>query len=163
MNRIKKTLNTIRSNLKKKKQEKYSSHIIDNLITSHNFILIDSNMIKEDVSDDELDEWYRQIIRPTVWSDESYTVFDIRKFYTIHSDGGRDTGIPNSRFPEDLYDTINKCETNTVILTFNSKDIGEKYLTDVIKAIPNCATVLADKELMLEMQFVFLRYLVQDL
>ena len=44
MNHIKKTLNTIRSNLKKKKQEKYSSHIIDNLITSHNFILIDSNI-----------------------------------------------------------------------------------------------------------------------
>lgn len=92
-----------------------------------------------------------------------YEVFDIRKYANIISLGGKDSGIKNRMFPDNLYEAINKeKDINSAVLIFDSSEIGEEYLTKVITDSPLGSIAYAKKHMMTDMQAVYLYYLMDD-
>lgn len=92
-----------------------------------------------------------------------YEVFDIRKYANIISLGGKDSGIKNRMFPNNLYEAINKeKDIKSAVLIFDSSEVGEKYLTKVITDSPLESIVYAKKHMMTDMQAVYLYYLMDD-
>lgn len=92
-----------------------------------------------------------------------YEVFDIRKYANIISLGGKDSGIKNRMFPNNLYEAINKeKDIKSAVLIFDSSEVGEKYLTKVITDSPLESIVYAKKHMMTDMQAAYLYYLMDD-
>lgn len=92
-----------------------------------------------------------------------YKAFSINQYSNITSLGGKDSGIKNRAFPDNLYSDINsEPKTKSIILLFDSLDIGKDYLSRVMADSPINSIVYIKKGMISDMQSVYLEYIMED-
>lgn len=121
-------------------------------------IFIDKNLL----SGMNLEESYRFIDKLCIGFGD-YKAFSIKQYSNITSLGGKDSGIENRAFPDNLYSDINsEPKTKSIILLFDSLDIGKDYLSRVMADSPINSIVYVKKGTMSDMQSVYLEYIMED-